>query len=111
MELAERDQVVDAVLAATKPLGCVGHVQPGGRCRRGRDQRGGPLSDLGKLLVGEPDGQLDHRWHLLSRLADHKGAIRPSLLMTVRTPKRPTTFAALATSPPLRPPFDFLDRK
>jgi hypothetical protein len=53
VELAERDEVVDAVLAATQPLGGLGDVQPrrdDGSARR--DESRGALGDLGELLIG-----------------------------------------------------------
>lgn len=68
MELAERDQVIDAVLAAAEPLGSVGDVQP--RCallRTSRYECGCLLGDLSELLVGEGDGQLDHRAAVIAR--------------------------------------------
>jgi hypothetical protein len=62
MELAESDEVVDAVLAATQPLSGLRDIQP----RRDdwstrRDKSSSALRDLGELLVCEPDRQLDHR--------------------------------------------------
>jgi len=54
VELAESDQVVYAVLAATKSFGGLRDVQPRRDGGSGlRDEGGGTLSYLGELLVGE----------------------------------------------------------
>jgi hypothetical protein len=54
-ELAEGNQVVEPILAAAQPLGCLRDIEPGRGCRCGRrNQRGGALGDLRDLLVGEP---------------------------------------------------------
>lgn len=61
VELAEGDQVVDPVLAASQVLGGLNNVQPrrddwGARW----DESGSTLGYFGELLIGEPDGQLNH---------------------------------------------------
>jgi hypothetical protein len=64
MKLAESDQVIDPVLATAQPFGGLRDVEPrrdGGGVRW--DESGSTLGYFGELLIGEPDGQLNHRWN------------------------------------------------
>jgi hypothetical protein len=60
------------------------------------DEGGSTLGYFGKLLVGERDTQLDHRYDPPFALWVTRIGIDPSLSMTVRARKRPTTFRAPA---------------
>jgi hypothetical protein len=61
VELAESDQVVDPVLAASQALGGLNNVQSWRDDRGARwDESGSTLGYFGELLIGEPDGQLNH---------------------------------------------------
>jgi hypothetical protein len=61
VELAKGDQVVDSVLAASQALGGLNNVQPRRDDRSPRwDESGSTLGYFGELLIGEPDGQLNH---------------------------------------------------